>query len=55
MQERLADAGVIASWSLFGLSFTQVNEVLQALAFMAAIVTSIAAARYYIRNTPRDD
>lgn len=46
--EVLAGAG--GSWALWGISLTQVNELLQAISFVAATIASIAATVYYIRN-----
>lgn len=54
VQERIADSGHVAAWTLVGsFSWAQLNEVLQAIAFIAAIACSIAATRYYTSKRHR--
>lgn len=48
--ERLADAGVAVSWTLWGLSLAQVNQLLTAFSLIAATFASIAATIYYVRH-----
>lgn len=54
-KEVAAGAGTIGSWTLWGISLTQVNQVLQAIAFIAATACSIAAFIYYRKKTPKSD
>lgn len=48
--ERLADMGVAVSWTLWGLSLTQVNQLLTTFSLLAATFCSIAAGIYYLRR-----
>lgn len=48
--ELVAGGSTVGSWALWGWSLSQVNELLQAISFVAATVASIAATIYYIRN-----
>lgn len=43
-----AAAGPVTSWALWGISMAQLNEALQAIAFIAATFCSIAAGLYYL-------
>lgn len=51
MQERLADAATVTGWTMFGLSFAHIHEVLQCIALIGATACSLAAAWYYIRKS----
>ena len=54
LSEAAAGAATVGSWTLWGFSLTQVNQVLQAIAFLAAIACSIAGFLYYRSRTPKD-
>ena len=49
-RERIADAATGGAWVLWGMSLTQINEVLTALSLLAAIFCSICAGLYYLRK-----
>jgi len=51
VKEVAAGAATAGSWTLWGISLTQVNEVLQAIAFIAATACSIAAYVYYRKKS----
>jgi len=53
VQDRVADtAAATASGSLvFGMTIGQINQYLQAGAFLVSIITGIFAIRYYIRRS----
>ena len=48
--EVVAGGSTVGSWALWGWSLSQVNELLQAISFVAATIASIAATIYYLRN-----
>lgn len=48
MQERLADVATVTGWTMFGLSFAHIHEVLQCLALLGATACSLAGAWYYV-------
>lgn len=49
--ERIADAAVAASVTLFGVSLTTINLVVQIIAGLLAIVSGCIAIYYYIGKT----
>jgi diaminopimelate decarboxylase len=49
-KERIADAATAGAWSLFGLSMTQINEALQALALLLTIVATGITIYVHCRN-----
>jgi hypothetical protein len=51
VKEASAAAATIGSWSLWGWSLTQVNELLTAISLIAATVASIAAFIYYRKRS----
>ena len=50
VKEFAAGAGTVGSWTLWGWSLTQVNELLTAVSLVAATFASIAAGIYYLRK-----
>lgn len=50
VSEAAAGLATAGSWTLWGISLAQVNQVLQAIAFISAIACSWAAFAYYRRN-----
>lgn len=56
MSERAANtfAGISGISTLGGFTLAQINEVLQAAAFVVAIISGLAATYYYIRKANRD-
>ena len=49
-KERIADAAAAGAWGLFGLSFTQINEVLQFFALILTIVATGITIWVHIRK-----
>lgn len=49
-KEIAAGAGTVGSWTLWGWSLTQVNELLTAVSLLAATFASVAAGIYYLRK-----
>lgn len=49
-QERIADTAVVVSWTLWGISLSQINQLLTTLSLIAATVASVAATIFYLRN-----
>jgi hypothetical protein len=54
-KERIADAATGGAWVLWGLSLSQVNEILTALSLLAAIFCSICAGLYYLAKRRKDE
>jgi hypothetical protein len=50
-KEIAAGASTVGSWTLWGITLVQVNQVLQAITFIAATVCSIAAFIYYRKKS----
>lgn len=48
--EFAAGAATVGSWTIWGWSLTQVNEILTACSLIAATFASIAAGIYYLRK-----
>lgn len=49
-RERIADAATASAWSLFGLSMTQINEALQAIALVLTILATGITIYIHVRN-----
>ena len=53
--ERIANvaAGSASGLTVFGMTIGQINEFLQAGAFVAAIISGLCAGYYYLRKAAR--
>lgn len=49
-KERIADATAAGAWGLFGLSFTQINELLQFVALVLTIVATGITIVVHVRK-----
>jgi hypothetical protein len=52
LHDRIADTAAVSGGGLIilGRSIADINQVLQAIAFIAGIVSALCAAYYYIRK-----
>jgi hypothetical protein len=49
-RERIADAAAATAWGLFGMSLTQINELLQTLALLLTIVATAITIVIHVRK-----
>jgi disulfide bond formation protein DsbB len=49
-RERIADVSTGGAWTFLGLSMTQINEILQALALILTIVATGITIYIHVRN-----
>jgi hypothetical protein len=49
-KERIADAAAATAWGLFGMSLTQINELLQTVALLLTIVATAITIVIHVRK-----
>lgn len=50
MNTKVADAGAISAWGFWGISLTQINDVLQMVALILTIVATAITIGVHIRR-----
>lgn len=49
-KEKIADAATATAWGLFGMSLTQINELLQTLALILTIVATTITIVIHVKR-----